>query len=472
MTGPERTFRRDVGTLLLGSLAAQALAILMLPVLSRLYSPTDFGLLGTYLAIVGALGTLSLLRYDLAIALPEEDGEAAQVLALCLGVLVVFAAVAGVCIWMGRAELAALLKTPALAVCAWMIPLGIVGWGGFQAMSAWASRRGHFKTLSGCIATQALGQSVAQACLRSLGQAGLLAGSLFGQALGLLGLWRRAWKDESPLLCTITLNGVRQAAARYWRFPAVAFWSGLVNVLNLHLPVLLFAGLYGEGFVGLYLLGFRVLQLPLQLLGRSVAQVFFPEAARSHRQEKLAERTKDLFHFLMQMGFPTILLLGAAAPEVFHIVFGAGWEKAGEMAFWLAPWLALVFITSPLSSLPFVVERQGREFGIQVFMLVVRTGALLIGAQAGGEAGALAAFAVAGFVVRSAYLVWLLRTAGVQLSGQWPGIAGPVVEGVAAYCILMAVRHLVPGSLAVLAVAFLAAAYMLLTKVRLVRSHS
>jgi len=62
MTGPERTFRRDVGTLLLGSLAAQALAILMLPVLSRLYSPTDFGLLGTYLAIVGALGTLSLLR--------------------------------------------------------------------------------------------------------------------------------------------------------------------------------------------------------------------------------------------------------------------------------------------------------------------------------------------------------------------------------------------------------------------------
>ena len=90
MTDTERTFRRDVGTLLVGSLIAQVLALLILPVLTRLYEPGDFGLLGKYLALVGALGTLSLLRYDLAIALPEKDEEGVQVLGLCLGVLLVF----------------------------------------------------------------------------------------------------------------------------------------------------------------------------------------------------------------------------------------------------------------------------------------------------------------------------------------------------------------------------------------------
>ena len=146
------------------------------------------------------------------------------------------------------------------------------------------SRRGYFKTLSSCIASQSIGQSLAQVCLRLLGHTGLLLGSLIGQALALLGLLNKVRKDDATLLSIMTLEGVRQAAARYWRFPLVSFWSGLVNVLNLHLPVLLFAGLYGQNFVGFYLLGFRVLQMPLQLVGRSIAQVFFPEAARSYRQ--------------------------------------------------------------------------------------------------------------------------------------------------------------------------------------------
>ena len=100
MTDTERTFRRDVGTLLVGSLIAQVLALLILPVLTRLYEPGDFGLLGKYRALVGALGTLSLLRYDLAIALPEKDKEGVQVLGLCLGVLLVFTVFFGLIIFL------------------------------------------------------------------------------------------------------------------------------------------------------------------------------------------------------------------------------------------------------------------------------------------------------------------------------------------------------------------------------------
>ena len=458
---------------MLGASAAQAMAVLMLPVLSRLYGPADFGLFGTYLALVGALGTLSLLRYDLAIPLPEADEEAVQVLALCLGVLVGFCALSGICIWLGREGLATILNNPSLADHAWMVPLGVLGWGGFQALSAWASRRGHFKAISGCIATQALGQNLAQALLggviRTAGQPGLLLGSLAGQVLGVCGLWGKIRSSDRSLLSHMRAACAWKAAAHFWRFPAISMWSGVVNVLNLHLPVLLFAALYGESFVGYYLLGFRVLQLPLQVVGRSVAQVFFPEAARSHRQQNLAERTEDLFQLLVQVGFPAILLLGAVAPEAFGIVFGQGWERAGGMALWLSPWLALVFITSPLSSLPFVVQQQGREFTIQMAMLVVRVSALFIGARFGGEAGALAAFAVAGFVVRTAYLGWLLRAAGVRLGRQWAGIKLPVIEGVALFGLVMGARSWIPGASAVLVVALLAAGYLLVTKVNIVR---
>ena len=67
------------------------------------------------------------------------------------------------------------------------------------------------------------------------------------------------------------------------------------------------------------------------------------------------------------------------------------------MAMWMSPWLALVFVTSPLSNLPFVLERQGQEFSMQLIMLAVRIGSLVVGALVGGETVALGAFAMASF---------------------------------------------------------------------------
>ena len=72
--------------------------------------------------------------------------------------------------------------------------------------------------------------------------------------------------------------------------------------------------------------------MPLQLVGRSIAQVFFPEAARSYRQQNLTQKTEDLFQLLTQIGFPIILLVGVSAPEMSAIVFGSNWKEVGEMA--------------------------------------------------------------------------------------------------------------------------------------------
>ena len=186
------------------------------------------------------------------------------------------------------------------------------------------------------------------------------------------------------------------------------------------------------------------------------------------------EKTEDLFQLLTQIGFPIILLVGVSAPEMFHIVFGSNWKEAGEMAMFLAPWLALVFITSPLSSLPFVVQRQSQEFGLQVFMLAVRVVALFVGGHLGGKNGALIAFAVAGFLARSVYLGWLLHTAGVQISKQWSAVrlANTMSQGVSVYCIVLGVRHFTSGHGSVLTVATLAFIYMFFTKFRLVRTSS
>ena len=471
MKSSRNTFRRNVGTLLLGSGFAQLLAMLALPVLSRLYEPSDFGLLGTYLAIIGIAGTLSLLRYDLAIPLPEKDSEAASVLVLCLFIMLVFTGIISSVLWFFRHELSRLFNSPMLPSILGLVPFGILGWGGFQALSAWASRRGHFTGLARCIGGQSLVQSGAQTALGTghLPLLGLPIGNLLGQWSACLVLGGFIAKLDRNLFAGIRFSGVWLQAARFYRFPAVSFWSGIVNVLNLYLPFLLFAGFFGEVFAGLYLLGFRVLQMPLNLLGRSVAQVFFPEAVRSHREHNLPATTAELLHFLIAVGLPGILLIGAGAPEFFSLVFGQEWRQAGEMAMWMSPWLALVFVTSPLSNLPFVLERQGQEFSMQLIMLGVRIGALVVGAMVGGENAALGAFVMASFFLRGGYLIWLIQSAGVALHDQWVSIRVPILKALACVGTVFLVRILAPGDIAVLLVLSLLGLTLILSTVQIIR---
>lgn len=79
---PRNYFARGVSILVSGTAAAQALTVLAAPLLTRLYSPDDFGLLAVYASLLSLIMVVSSLRYKLAIRLPEDDGEAANVAAI------------------------------------------------------------------------------------------------------------------------------------------------------------------------------------------------------------------------------------------------------------------------------------------------------------------------------------------------------------------------------------------------------
>lgn len=68
-----------MGVLVGGTTGAQLLAVLAAPLLTRLYTPEDFGLLAVYASLLGLIAVIASLRYELAIPLPTDDTEAAAV---------------------------------------------------------------------------------------------------------------------------------------------------------------------------------------------------------------------------------------------------------------------------------------------------------------------------------------------------------------------------------------------------------
>lgn len=132
---PSGGFLRNVSVLAGGAALAQGLSILAAPLLSRLYAPEDFGVLGVYASLLAIAGVVASLRYELAIPLPEDDAVAGDVLRLALVTCVLISAVAGLVVLVFGSWLVSVLNAPGLAPYLWLLPLGVLVLGLYQALS-------------------------------------------------------------------------------------------------------------------------------------------------------------------------------------------------------------------------------------------------------------------------------------------------------------------------------------------------
>lgn len=74
---------KNLSTLMSGTVIAQLIGILASPLLSRLYTPSNFGLWGTFLSIVAVITVIASLKYELGIILEEKEESAILLTRFC-----------------------------------------------------------------------------------------------------------------------------------------------------------------------------------------------------------------------------------------------------------------------------------------------------------------------------------------------------------------------------------------------------
>ncbi|HGJ5876893.1 MAG TPA: lipopolysaccharide biosynthesis protein [Arsenophonus sp.] len=375
----KNTYLRGVSILAVGTVGAQALTILAAPLLTRLYTPEDFGLLAVYSGLLAIFIVIASLRYELAIPLPKSHQEAINVLVLSLLVVLMMATISGVIIGFAGDQIAQYLNIPKLSKYFWLLPIGILLSGGYNVFNYWALRTKNFLDITKTRFSQALTTLAVQFLGFKLGSIALLFGLTGGQGVGSLRLARstakyKEFKDWSWL-------GVWQAAKRYRQLPIFSTWSGLFNSVGNQLPPLMFATLFGSGAAGLYILANRVLAIPVSVLGDAIGKVFFTNAAKAFREGCLLPLVIKAHRRLVDLSMPITLLLIITGPEVFVVVFGENWRQAGEFARWLAPLLYITFIAATLSNLFSILEKERLGMFFQMGLLVVRIIAILLGAR-------------------------------------------------------------------------------------------
>lgn len=411
---------RNVLTLMSGTAIAQGLTLGFAPVLTRIYKPEDFGVLGLYISIVGILSVIICWRYELAIVLPRENKDAANILIMSIIIN------AGMCIlallgvvffadtlssWVGMPELVSWL---------WLMPISLFLSGLYQAFNYWSTRNKQFKRLSISKVNRAAtggGCQLGLGFLTNLGAGGLLGGYIFGQLAGAGVLIGQVLKNDcKAILSAISRSTMVKQAGKYRKYPIYGSWPSLLNNLTASIPVFFFARFFDSAIVGFYSLGMRILQVPLSLIGMSVSQVFFQRIAEEYNRggmiQPLVQKTfKRLF--LLSLPVLCVMLL---APPLFELLFGVEWRIAGVYVQILSPALAIKFVASPLSIVFEVLNRQEISTIWKIISLL-STSAFLVGSLLFNSPFYSVVFlSINDTFLYSLYLLMIFKISGVNIS--------------------------------------------------------
>jgi O-antigen/teichoic acid export membrane protein len=400
--------RQGVFTLVGAATLSQVIVAASAPIITRVYSPADVGSYGVAASILSVLIVMTCLRYEWAIPLPQDDGAAANVVALCLLVAITTSAiVAIVMLLFGRAIFSA-LGAAVIGPWAFLIAVGQLGWGVVLAFTGWAIRTKKFSDIGINRLMQnfflASGQIVLG--LLRLGPVGMLAGAALGYSSGIGRLVRSAWRTHQTAFRRISWPGIRYAAVRYRRFPLLSTGSAVLNSLGEQAPLLLLVAIFGAAVGGQYALAVRVGALPITLIAAAVSQVFVAETARMAREEPGSLRVMfgRTTRTLALVAAGPFLALAILAPLLSSLVFGDAWHDAGLYIAIFAPMFYIQLVTSPTGGTLDVLERQDLHLVREILRLLFVGGAAVTSVAADLEPlQAVALFSVAGCLTYTAY---------------------------------------------------------------------
>ncbi|QJB69741.1 oligosaccharide flippase family protein [Parasphingorhabdus halotolerans] len=423
----ENEIARSISILVGGAASAHAITALALPVLSRLYTPEDFSTLAVFNSLFAILTVAACLRFDIAIPLPEEEDDAANLLVLALCIAGLVSLCLSVVIMFYTDEIADIMGRPAVAPYLWFIPFGVFFSAGASALQNLYVRKKAFGMISKSRIIQSGSAVSMQFGIASImaGPTGLLVGSMFNVGSSFFVLGQNMVRKKTIRLSVISKVRIRKLLSRYRNFPKYSAAESLCNSASLFIPIIMISALAVGPEPGYILLAISVLQAPMALFGIAVGQVYLSRAPDEHRKHNLAQFSVDTINLLTRSGVGPLLAAGMVSPFLFGIIFGEGWERAGVIVAWMTPWFIIQFLTSPISMALAVTDNQARALMLQIFGLFVRTGSVFLAWKI-DVTYISEAYAASGFVSYFVYYIVVMKTINAPVHALLSGIVANI----------------------------------------------
>ncbi len=376
---PKSEFVKNVLTLITGTTIAQAIPVIASLFIARLYSPDEVGAFAFILSLINILVVFATFRYELAIVLPKDEDESIQIFILGMFLNIVCVVILSFLLYVFSEHIISYVNFPQLKPYLYFIPIVVFFVALYQLLLYWNNRNKFFKKIAYSQINRNLIMSLFQILLYVFNLGGLMLGKLLGDICGICSfiykgtLWVNIKKN-------ISYEKQKNVFLKYISFFKYSSPNAMLNQGSNSLPIFMFPKLFGMEVTGYFSWSSRIILLPMSVVTNSVQQVFFQNISDLYNKgEYIHNEIKNTYKKLFYVGIIPFILMFFLAPAIFAFVFGEQWRVAGEYTRYLIPWLFIVFMNSPISSMVYVLNKQRTYLKLEIILFFLRLMAILLG---------------------------------------------------------------------------------------------
>ncbi|HNX00401.1 MAG TPA: oligosaccharide flippase family protein [Candidatus Cloacimonadota bacterium] len=365
-----------------GTTIAQALNIIFVPIISRLYHPPDYAIFALFISIQTVLQAIATGKFEYAVMLPKKEKDSYALTLIATGILSILCFLVMLAVIFYRFSIADMLGNHALANWLWLLPFSLFIASSNDITNYWAIRGQHYKKLAMTRVSASFTKTAINIGYRIFlkGPGGLILGGFLSMVYPIIYLRTTCLRTLSKSQMKVTWKRIKSRLAKYRHFPLYTAPNSLLGVLSIQIPIVLISRFFSENALGSYSYALQIMNFPMTIIGAAVGQVFYQEFSDAIRcggdSKGLLIKT---WKRLAIMGILPLTLIFFWGGPIFSFVFGAQWAIAGRIAAIIAPSVLGTFISSPTSSATLALNLQKTTFFFGLAQIIYRPLALYYG---------------------------------------------------------------------------------------------
>ncbi len=377
----QSAFTKSVITLVSGSSIAQIIPFAAEPILSRLFTPAEFGIFEIYAAIVLMMGAIASARYEMTIILPKLENKATNLLGLSVVIVIAFSLLCTGILLISENSLIGWINNPEFTIYLYYIPIGIFLIGINRSFLFWALRQKHMKMMSLSRILESTGKATSSIIfgITRFSSFGLILGQIIGQFISALLLIYSFLRFDRKNTRFLSGKHLMNQAKVYAEFPKINVPLAISEMIQISGIIFIFSLFFDNTKIGEFSKALRITLIPMNLLGTSIAQVFYQKASKDlSKGIDISVHLKKIVRSLIWWSLPGLILFLLISPWLFGFVLGKEWVTAGEYARILAAWIFIKLFITPVTMVPLIISKQKEYFFINLAGNIIMIAAVLI----------------------------------------------------------------------------------------------
>lgn len=365
-------------------LVTQLLSFFLMPLITRLYTPSDFGVFNIFSSYVAVLAVFCGLGYHQAIVLPKKDSGGFKLLLISFLLNLVLVIILILLVIFSPFSIYEKLNLIEIYDYRHLIYLSLFFQGIYFMLLGWNIRMENYGLIAFSRISRILTDKstiIFLAFFSVAASSNLIIGEILGTIITcfIFLIYFKIKKEYFNNNFSNYIQDLKKLVIKHRQFPLYNVSNDLLYRFKTALIIGLLTFYFSTDVVGQYGMALLILAIPTTLVGSSIGEVFYQNIARLDNLEDIALFSLKIFRILCLCSLSIFVFLSFFSEELLPFFLGENWYSTGTFISILCFSIFFEFIFSPLQSVLKKINKQQVLFYFSLTSLLLSTVSILIG---------------------------------------------------------------------------------------------